>query len=127
MRLAEELGVADRVEWLGVISDAELYRQYAHARAVLFPPLDEDYGYVTLEAMLSSKAVITCTDSGGALELVVPGETAVVVPPTPDALAAAMDNLWGAPARAREMGAAARAHYEDLDLSWTSVVDRLLA
>jgi hypothetical protein len=25
--------------------------------AVLFPPIDEDYGYVTLEAMLAEKAV----------------------------------------------------------------------
>ena len=35
------------------------------ALAVAYAPLDEDYGYVSLEAMLSSKAVVTCADSGG--------------------------------------------------------------
>ena len=40
------------------------------ALGVIFPPLDEDYGYVTLEAMLAAKPVITCTDSGGPLEFV---------------------------------------------------------
>jgi glycosyltransferase involved in cell wall biosynthesis len=68
--LAEQLGVERRVEWLGRISEETKRKQYAHALAVVFPPLDEDYGYVTLEAMLSSNAVITCTDSGGPLEFV---------------------------------------------------------
>ena len=46
---------------------------YAHSLGVIFPAVDEDYGYVTLEAMLSSKPVITCADSGGPLEFVVDG------------------------------------------------------
>ena len=41
--------------------------------AVLYPPVDEDYGYVTLEGMLSSKPVVTCTDSGGPLEFIADG------------------------------------------------------
>jgi len=127
MRLAGELGVTDRVAWLGALSSADLLDHYAHARAVLYPPLDEDYGFVTLEAMLSSKAVITCADSGGTLEFVLPDETGVVAEPTPVALAAAMDELWAAPVRARRMGEAGRARYDSLDISWTTIVDRLLA
>ncbi|HET7546295.1 MAG TPA: glycosyltransferase family 4 protein, partial [Usitatibacter sp.] len=73
--LAERLGVADRVRFLGRVGSEELLALYASATAICFPPRDEDYGYVTLEAMLSSKPVITCTDSGGPLEFVVDGET----------------------------------------------------
>ena len=36
-------------------------------------PFDEDFGYVTLEAFLARKPVITCTDAGGPTEFVVDG------------------------------------------------------
>ena len=81
---------------------------YAGARAVAFVPYEEDYGLVTLEAMLAGKPVITCTDSGGTAELVSDGVTGLVVEPTPEALAAAIDRLWSSRREARRMGAAAR-------------------
>ena len=40
------------------------------ALGVIFPPYDEDYGYVTLEAFLSGKPVVTTTDAGGPTEFV---------------------------------------------------------
>ncbi len=58
-------------------------RRYAHALGVIYPPTDEDYGYVTLEAMLAAKPVITCTDSGGPLEFVTNDETGLIAEPTP--------------------------------------------
>ena len=67
-----ELGLTNQVTWLGVVSEEQKCEWYANSLGVVFPPLDEDYGYVTLEAMLSSKPVITCADSGGPLEFVVP-------------------------------------------------------
>jgi glycosyltransferase involved in cell wall biosynthesis len=70
----------------------------------VFPPLDEDYGYVTLEAMLSAKPVITCTDSGGPLEFVRDKETGLIAEQTPESLAAAMDELWKDQARAKAWG-----------------------
>jgi glycosyltransferase involved in cell wall biosynthesis len=51
---------------LGFRSDAELIEDYANARAVAFLPYDEDYGLITIEAMMSRQAVLTTTDSGGA-------------------------------------------------------------
>ena len=45
----------------------------ADALAVLYPPYDEDFGYVTLEAFLARKPVVTATDSGGPNEFVVDG------------------------------------------------------
>jgi glycosyltransferase involved in cell wall biosynthesis len=126
-RLAQQHGVAERVEWLGFVTEEEKRDGYARSLAVIFPPVDEDYGYITLEAMLASKAVITCEDSGGPLEFVLPNETGIVTPPTPADLARAMDALWEDRALARSQGVAGRRHYGALDLSWKHVVETLLA
>ena len=53
----------------------------ARCRAVCFPPVQEDYGFVTVEAFASRKAVVTCTDSGGPAELVVDGTNGFVCEP----------------------------------------------
>jgi glycosyltransferase involved in cell wall biosynthesis len=126
-RLAQRLGVQRRVEWLGPVSEEAKCSLYARALGVLFPPLDEDYGYVTLEAMLAAKPVVTCTDSGGPLEFVRHGETGLIAEPTPAALAAALDMLWAERHQAKVMGEAGRAHYDSLGISWPTVVKRLLA
>lgn len=125
--LAEKLGLGDRVRFLGRISEAEKIAFYAHASAVFFGPFDEDYGYITLEAMLSGKPVITCTDSGGPLEFVIDGETGWICPPEPAALADCLAAIAADPARAAAMGRAGRARYESLHIDWSTVVDRLLA
>lgn len=124
--LAEKLGVAGRVRFVGRVTKEELLALYANAAAVCFTPLDEDYGYVTLEAMLSSKAVITCSDSGGALEFMVDGETGLVVEPDPAELAGAISRIFANPSLAARMGRAARAHYQRQGLDWNKVVDKLL-
>lgn len=118
---------ADRVQWLGSVSEESKRDLYARSLGVLFPPVDEDYGYVTLEAMLARKPVITCADSGGPLEFVVHERTGIVAEPTPDALAAAMDALWEDRERARLWGEAGRQRYDDLDINWENVVEKLLA
>ena len=124
---AESLGVADRVEWLGRTEAPRLRDLYARCMGVIFPPVDEDYGYITLEAMLSSKPVITCEDSGGPLEFVVPNETGLVSPATAEGLAAAMDHLWSNRERAARMGRNGRERYASLSISWDRVLERLLA
>lgn len=115
-----------RVGWLGPVPEERKIELLAGTLGVLVPPFDEDYGYVTLEAMLSSRAVITCTDSGGPLEFVEHGRNGLVCEPTPAAMAAAMDELWAERGRARSMGQEGRAHYAELDLSWEHVVQCLL-
>ena len=124
---ARRLGVSGRVEWLGAVGDEQKRDLYARALAVVFPPLDEDYGYITLEAMLSSKAVITTTDAGGPLEFVRGGSSGLVVEPTPEALATAMDTLWENRAQAARWGKASREQYDDMKISWHNVIHRLLA
>lgn len=125
--LAAKLGVESRVEWLGFVTDEEKREAYAKAIAVIFPPVDEDYGYITLEAMLSSKAVITCEDSGGPLEFVSHLKTGLVVKPTAAALAEALDQLWQERELAAKYGRAGRERYERMGLSWSEVVRQLLA
>jgi glycosyltransferase involved in cell wall biosynthesis len=121
-----QLKVEDRVEWLGLVSEERKRDLYANCLGVIFPPVDEDYGYVTLEAMLSSKPVITCSDSGGPLEFVVDGQTGLVADSTPESLARAMDALWAGRRGAAAMGEAGWARYADLKISWEHVVETLL-
>ena len=100
---------------------------YAHALGVVFVPRDEDLGYITLEAMYAAKPVITCTDSGGPLEFVLPGQTGWVTEPTPEALAEAIEALWANKARSAAMGQAGRERVQSLGLSWDRVVETLCA
>ncbi len=111
---------------MGRVAEKEKIQLYAHCLGVVYPPQDEDYGYVTLESMLASKPVITCTDSGGPLEFVRHGETGTVVKATPEALAKAMDELWEDRIKAKDLGEKGHALYKGLGLSWSKVLDRLL-
>ena len=115
-----------RVEWRGAVGEAEKHALYAECLAVVFVPIEEDYGYVTLEAMLSGKAVVTCTDSGGPTEFIVNGEHGLVSEPTPQALARAFDLLWADRALSARLGRAAYDAYQSHGLSWPRVVSRLL-
>ena len=118
------LGVADRVELLGFVSADALLDLYAGCRAAYYAPLNEDYGYVTVEAYLSKKPVVTTTDAGGPLEFVTDGEDGLVTAPEPEAIAAAIDRLWQMPAaRLADMGEAGRRRVADI--SWDHVIDRL--
>jgi glycosyltransferase involved in cell wall biosynthesis len=129
--LAEELrkqivglGVEDRVELLGFVSAEELLGLYAGARGALYVPLNEDYGYVTVESFLSRKPVVTTRDGGGTLEFVTQEETGLVAEATPESLADAVDRLWSLPeSRLRDMGEAGWQRVKDI--SWDGVIDRL--
>jgi glycosyltransferase involved in cell wall biosynthesis len=119
-------GLGDRVCWSGRVGEDAKISLYARCLGVLVPPVDEDYGYVTLEAMLSAKPVITTTDSGGPLDFVLDDETGFICPPTPSALARAMDRLWQERARAKALGDAGYARYQNLGLNWQGVIQELL-
>lgn len=124
-RMAEKLEVTKRIELPGFVPDAELLDLYSGALAVLYAPLDEDYGYVTLQAFYAAKAVVTASDSGGVLEWVEDGVTGLVTDGSPEALADAFDRLHSDKELARRMGEAGRERVRDLN--WHGVVDKLLA
>jgi glycosyltransferase involved in cell wall biosynthesis len=111
-QLAKDLKVSDKVSLIGRFTDEEKYTLYARSLGVFFAPLDEDYGYITLEAMLSSKPVITCTDSGGPLEFVVDEETGFIVEPDPKQIAKKIDWLYNNQNQAQKLGEHGLAHYK---------------
>ncbi|MBI1803912.1 MAG: glycosyltransferase family 4 protein [Ignavibacteriae bacterium] len=123
----KKLNLGDRVELQGMVSDADKLKSYANALAVVYPPSDEDYGYVTLEAMLAARPVITCTDSGGPLEFVEDGQTGFVTEPTPAALAEKFDQVWKNRDLAKKLGTKGRERYQSMKISWKNVVERLLS
>lgn len=122
---AAQCGVSDRVTWAGRTDDRTLIGLYAGALAIVFPPFDEDYGYITLEAFLARKPVVTTTDAGGPLEFVEDGVTGIIAEPTPESVGAAIARLAANRAKAQSLGDAGydRAHA----ITWDGVVDRLMA
>jgi glycosyltransferase involved in cell wall biosynthesis len=120
-------GLQDRVRLAGEVSHEDKIRYYAGALAVFFGPMREDYGFVTLEAFLSRKAVVTCRDSGGPLEFVDDGVNGFVVEPDPDAIAARLDELYFDRGRARSLGEEGLERYRSLEISWDTTLERLLA
>ena len=120
----DTLGLGERVHLVGSVRDTELVEHLARCRAVCYPPCDEDYGLVTLEAFVSRKAVITCIDSGGPAELVQPGQTGWVVEPDPASLANAFRQAMDDDALAERLGAAAQARA--CEFTWERTIPRLL-
>ncbi len=121
--LVESLDLADRVKFLGFVNDDELLRLYANAGVVYFSPVDEDYGYITLEAFLSKKLVITCHDSGGVLEFVKHKENGYVCEPSPESIATAITHAFKSKSRLTEKGE--EGYNLVKDISWDNVIDRL--
>jgi len=127
--LARALGVSERLtlvpRWIGEEEKIELL---ASCLGVCYAPFDEDsYGYPSLEAHHSGKAVITALDSGGTLELVEHESNGLVVAPQPAELARAMDRLWLDRNEAQRMGERGRRRIDELGIGWERVVERLLA
>lgn len=125
--LARARGVEDRVSILGAIDDQTMIRHYAECRAVVFVPVDEDYGYITLEAMLAERPVITVHDAGGPLEFIRDGVEGLVTDPDPVALGAAFERVMADRAAAEAMGIAGRATFDAKGISWDTVVETLTA
>jgi glycosyltransferase involved in cell wall biosynthesis len=114
-----------RVVFLGRVDDDELIELYADCAAVIFLPVAEDYGYITLEAFASGRPVITCTDSGEPLQFVKDDLTGRVADPTEESVAEAIRAIWQNKSHAASMGANGARRIEHI--TWPGVVDTLLA
>jgi glycosyltransferase involved in cell wall biosynthesis/GT2 family glycosyltransferase len=97
-------GGDERIQFLGRISDEELVDLYANSLAVPFVPVREDYGYVTLEAFSSGKAVITCVDSGEPAYFVRNFENGLIVDPDPESICHALECLYANREKTFQMG-----------------------
>ncbi|MGD9778260.1 glycosyltransferase family 4 protein [Methanomethylovorans sp.] len=120
-----ELAQGDtRIEFLGFVTENELVDLYANALAVLFVPQDEDYGYITIEAMMSAKPVITAFDSGGPLEFVSDSKTGFIVDPEPKHIADKINYFVEHVEEARKMGLLANEKVKKI--SWNDFVAKLI-
>jgi glycosyltransferase involved in cell wall biosynthesis len=122
-QLVVDLDLSDRVNLVGTVSQPELLHYLSHCRAVCFPPLNEDYGFVTVEAFASRKAVVTCSDSGGPAELVRDGVNGFVCVPTSEAIASRLRELMDDPALAERLGH--QAYLRGSALTWPETVKQL--
>lgn len=121
--LAKSRGIIERVKFAGFVSDEELLKLYSNCLAVYYAPFDEDYGYVTLEAFLSKKPVITCKDSGGVLEFAENEVNSLITNPSPQEIADAIDKLFYDHNKVIQFGLNG---YELVkDISWDNVINRL--
>jgi glycosyltransferase involved in cell wall biosynthesis len=110
----------------GFVPHDELQRLYARAAVVVCPSRREGFGVACLEAMAHGRPVVA-TAVGGLRDLVVDGETGLLVPARdPASLRSALERLLAEPELRRLLGAAARerarAHF-----SWKTVTDATLA
>ncbi|HEX8645848.1 MAG TPA: glycosyltransferase family 4 protein [Thermoleophilaceae bacterium] len=113
------------VEWRGPVRDRDqLERLYDEAATFVMPSLFEPWGLVFLEAMGRGTASIG-TRACAIPEMIRSGDNGVLVPPRdPDALASALVELLGDPARAEALGR--RAHADVLDRwTWDHVAERV--
>jgi glycosyltransferase involved in cell wall biosynthesis len=108
-RLAQELGVLDRVEQTGECVGAEKTRLFEWADIFAYPTENDGQPLVVIEAMAAGLPVVTST-YGGVPETV--GETGIVVPPAdPAAFGAALRRLLEDPTERVRLGDASRERY----------------
>jgi len=103
-----ELGLNERLRWLGTLSQPKLVDLYRRAAALVVPSTDEGLGLVAVEAQLCETPVVAY-ESGGLTDTVQHERTGLLVPPGDiDALAVVLDQLLDHPGRGAELGRAGR-------------------
>lgn len=104
--------IGENVRFLGFRND--IGRILSEADVYVVPSETESFNLSAVEAMACSKP-IAATRCGGPEEIVMDGETGLLVPvKDPDALAGAIISLIDEPAKRRQMGLAGKKRYEDL-------------
>ena len=123
-RLACDLGLAGRVDFLGAQSQAELAYFYAAADLTIMPSHYESFGMVALESMACGTPVVASRVGGLAL-LVKDGETGILVPEeAPTTLAMQTHAILQDDAERQAMGARAAAYAKGF--AWGRIADRIV-
>jgi 2-deoxystreptamine N-acetyl-D-glucosaminyltransferase/2-deoxystreptamine glucosyltransferase len=114
-------GLTGRVVLTGHLPREQVAATMRRARVVVVPSRHEELGGTVLEALALGRPVVT-TDVGGLPELVIDGETGLLVPAgRPDQIAAAVARLWDSPRLRERLGSAGAAAVAGFD------VDRVAA
>ncbi len=121
--LALSLGVADRVLFIGEVSDEHKWAVYADAQLFVLQSYSENFGNVVAEAMAMGCAVLVSPEVGIA-SLVQTAGAGVVTDATPQPLAAAIRGLLADPVGRSEMGRRGREAVHQ-QLSWSGVADQM--
>lgn len=123
MKIINLNNLQDKVKLMGFLDDTSLRKYYADAFAVFNAPYDEDYGYVTHEAFLSKKPVITTFDSGGVLEFVSNEENGFVCNPSPSEIAEKIDLLYSSKKLCKKYGE--NGYAISKKINWDFVIKKL--
>lgn len=108
-RLASELGVANRVRFLGQLPNPEAVARAAACDLFVMPGVEEPFGVAFVEAMAAGLPAIGSRGEGGPEDIAAAGPGMILVAPDdPDALAAVLNRLSGDRAELARLGAAAR-------------------
>lgn len=106
IRLASDLGVADRTEWRGFVDASSKEEFFASIDVLVMPSQFESFGLVAGEALIHGVPAIVSPTTGAA-ELIGPYGGGLVVPATPDEIANALRSLVDDPQKLSEMSAQA--------------------
>jgi glycosyltransferase involved in cell wall biosynthesis len=106
----------EQIRFMVAPTDQEMLQLSSGSYAIVYPPFNEDWGLVPIEGMALEKPVIA-VNRGGPCESVLDGETGLLVDPTPEAFAAAMEKLADDPDLVRSMGKKARLRAAEFDWS----------
>jgi len=111
----------------GFVSEEELKKLYANCLAVIYTPINEDYGYVPVEAGVSGKATIGVNE-GGLKETIVNEKTGFLIDDvTPQKIAKKIDILADNKKLAKKMGRAAKEYCVQFHLENTfHVLDKAI-
>jgi glycosyltransferase involved in cell wall biosynthesis len=126
--LGQQLGVADRLRWVGNVPKDRISIDYNMADVLVMPSVSrpaDGLNVCVLDAMSCGKPVVASTVAGNALA-VIDGVTGYLVPEqSPAALGAALTRLLQDPAMRQQMGRAGRARIEQ-ELGWPHLARRYL-
>lgn len=125
-KLAEQLGVRDRMTFVGRLPVEYLAKLYNEAEVLVSPSVYEGFGLPAAEANACGVPVIATT-AGAFPEVIADGETGILVPPgQPEPLADAIESLLRDPAKRARMGTAGTARIQR-QFSWRVCAERTLA
>ncbi len=117
-RLAAQLGIADRIDWLGQLPPDEALAELARCHVMALPSFDEAFGVAYVEALACGLPAIGCEGEGGPEEIATFGEGMLLVPPRdPDKLAEAIAGLLTDESRLVALSEGARKTAAD-EFSW---------
>jgi len=124
--LAHRLGIYQDLCFAGCVSHDDIWRYYRDADLFVLPSRVEPFGIVVLEAMAAGLAVLA-TNVGGVPEVVVDGETGILVnPESPEDLSEAAIELLGNRLMCEQMGKRGRNRVER-EFTWQKSAGQLLS